>query len=564
MSGRASSIWGWLLDGRRGPVPGYLAARRLFLRALGLIFFSAFYSLIFQIRGLIGPDGILPAGIYLEQVARALGWVRYWIAPTVLWLGSGDRALLALCWVGMAASVLLVFNCWPRGAILVCLVAFMSFAVAAQDFSDYQSDGMLLEAGFLALFFAPAGFRPGWGESKPPSRASLYLLRWEWFRIYFESGIAKLAGHDPEWRNLTAMDQYYQNGPLPTWIAWYAQHLPHWFHAATVGATLALELGLVWLVFFPRRFRSGLFLLTAFLQIGILLTANYAFLNYLSLALSILLLDDRFLNRLLPAKARKAEEGRAAAVAAPGEARRGRKWFARELGGETAAEPGPPPPSPSQVSWPDRVRERLPAIKLWASGVILGWIFYDTLALLLAMLAPALPLPAAPVIALEPFRIANQYGLFGVMTRGRYEIEFQGSMDGQAWVAYPFRYKPQDPAGPPGIYAPYQPRFDWNLWFASLGSWRQYPFVLRTEELLLKNDPAVLALFAGDPFSHGPPRQVRAVVWQYWFTDPVTKREKGLWWQRRFLGLYAPTLELEPNGKFGVLALPGVEALPPE
>jgi hypothetical protein len=175
---------------------------------------------------------------------------------------------------------------------------------------------------------------------------------------------------------------------------------------------------------------------------------------------------------------------------------------------------------------------------------------------------PALALPSAPVVALEPFRIANQYGLFAVMTRGRFEIEFQGSRDGTTWVPYPFRYKPQDLSRPPGIYAPYQPRFDWNLWFASLGSWRQYPFVLRTEELLLKNDPQVLALFAGNPFPHAPPREVRAVVWQYWFSDPATKRAKGLWWQRKYLGLYAPTLELEPDGRFGVLALPGVEVLP--
>ncbi len=110
------------------------------------------------------------------------------------------------------------------------------------------------------------------------------------------------------------------------------------------------------------------------------------------------------------------------------------------------------------------------------------------------------PLPTEPVAALEPFRIANRYGLFGIMTRGRYEIEFQGSDDGKNWVAYPFRYKPQDLSQPPGIYAPYQPRFDWNLWFASLGSWQEYPIVPKTEVLLLSNDSDVLNLFATNPF----------------------------------------------------------------
>jgi lipase maturation factor 1 len=172
------------------------------------------------------------------------------------------------------------------------------------------------------------------------------------------------------------------------------------------------------------------------------------------------------------------------------------------------------------------------------------------------MVRPRTPLPTAPVTALEPFRIANQYGLFAVMTRGRYEIEFQGSQDGQTWVAYPFRYKPEDPSKPPGIYAPYQPRFDWNLWFASLGSWREYPIVPSTEERLLSNAPDVLALFAGNPFPHEPPRQVRAVLWQYWFTTMAEKRAQGFWWRRQFLGLYAPTLERGPDGRVGVIEWP--------
>jgi hypothetical protein len=163
------------------------------------------------------------------------------------------------------------------------------------------------------------------------------------------------------------------------------------------------------------------------------------------------------------------------------------------------------------------------------------------------MFAP-LPLPTSPVEVLEPFRVANRYGLFGIMTRGRYEIEFQGSDDGKIWVAYPFRCKPQDVRKPPGIYAPYQPRFDWNLWFASLGSWREYSIVPRTEVRLLSNDADVLNLFADNPFPHGPPREVRAVKWQYWFTSMSERRTQGLWWRRQFLGLYAPALEREPDG----------------
>ncbi len=168
-----------------------------------------------------------------------------------------------------------------------------------------------------------------------------------------------------------------------------------------------------------------------------------------------------------------------------------------------------------------------------------------------------LPLPVRPVAMLEPFRVANHYGLFGRMTWKRYEIEFQGSDDGTHWAPYLFRNKPQNPAEAPRIYAPYQPRFDWNLWFASLGEWRDNPWVLRTEELLLSNDRDVLALFASNPFPQNPPKQVRAVLWQYWFTDLATKRTTGMWWRREYLGLYAPALERTPDGKFMVTGFPG-------
>jgi hypothetical protein len=185
--------------------------------------------------------------------------------------------------------------------------------------------------------------------------------------------------------------------------------------------------------------------------------------------------------------------------------------------------------------------------------VLLSWVSYNTFFLLLHMFTRNLPLPAAPVIALEPFRIANQYGLFAVMTPHRYEIEFQGSNDGATWVAYPFRYKPQDVSKRPRIYAPYQPRFDWNLWFASLGDWRHYPIVPRTEELLLTNDGDVLGLFAANPFPNAPPHYVRAVLWQYWFTSLQEKRATGHWWRRQFLGSYAPTIARTPDGRFAIL-----------
>jgi lipase maturation factor 1 len=547
----------WFLDSRNGP-SGRFLARWLFLRGLGVIYFSAFYSLVYQVRGLIGPDGILPAGPYLQEIAQQLGRYRFWYAPTVFWFSSSAHALSAVCWIGMIAALLLVLNLWPRGMLLIGFICFLSFVAAAGEFSGYQSDGMLLEAGFLSLFFAPPGFRPRLGINHPPIRAALYLLIWEWFRIYFESGVAKVMSGDPQWRNFTALDDYYQNGPLPTWIGWYAAHLPHWFHQGTTGLTLGLELFLIWAVFLPRRFRIILFFIVTPWQIGIILTANYTFLNYLVLWLGFLLLDDRFLCRFFSAKwreqlpssiAQKKTEAPASIEAPLGILTS--PFSEKEPFSVTAASST----FAGKENWWPAFRAPLAPLRIGVLGVLFVWIFYATTVQMVWGFGPV-PFPTAPISLLEPFRIANRYGHFAVMTRGRYEIEFQGSNDGQTWTAYPFRHKPQDVTKPPRIYAPYQPRFDWNLWFASLGEWHDNPMVLRTEWRLLANDRDVLSLFAYNPFPNAPPRQVRAVLWQYWFTTVKEKHATGDWWRRELLGLYAPALEEGLGGRVEVTQWP--------
>jgi lipase maturation factor 1 len=284
---------------------------------------------------------------------------------------------------------------------------------------------------------------------------------------------------------------------------------------------------LVWMLFLPRRWRIVCFSIVTPWELGVIFTANYTFLNYLVLALGVLLLDDDFLLRFLPGG-----------------------WKKSFAAAATTAN--------KQTETSGGFRHQLKIAKLSLIGFVFAWMFYATVAELIWMVAP-LPVPTSPVVVLEPFRIANRYGLFAVMTRGRYEIEFQGSDDGKAWVAYPFRYKPQDPGKPPGIYAPYQPRFDWNLWFASLGSWREYPIVPRTELRLLSNDSDVLSLFKQNPFPQKPPRQVRAVLWQYWFTSMAEKGGQDLWWRRQFLGLYAPTIERDSDGNIREVEMPNVQ-----
>ena len=513
----------YLFDREQGATD-LLIARWVFLRAMGAIYFSAFLALVFQIRGMVGTHGILPAGEYLEKV-RGLGALRIWYAPTVFWLGSGNHALMLMVWVGIVASVLVVANVAPRISLAVCFVCFLSFIAVSQDFGQYQSDGMLLEAGFLSLFVAPGGLWPGWGRKSLAIRAAWWLLLWEWFRIYFESGAVKLLSGDPTWRNLTAMYEYYQNGPLPTWVGWYLQHLPPWFHRATAGATLAMELVLVWMAFLPRRWRIACFCIVTVWQAVVIATANYAFLNYLVLVLAVLLLDDRALRRFVPARWRTSVKGEGVVV-----------------------EPTP--------------LKGMPGVGVAVAAVMLTWIAYATTVEMVWMFWREAPLPGSPVAALEPLRIANQYGLFATMTPHRYEIEFQGSEDGKTWTAYAFRFKPQDVHERPVIYAPYQPRFDWNLWFASLASWQNAPIVPLTEERLLEGDQDVLELFRGNPFAAAPPKMVRAVLWQYCFSTPEEKRTQGVWWTRKLLGTYAPTIARRGDGTFVELQAPTLDGEP--
>ncbi len=483
-----------------------------------MIYVSVFLSLDLQIHGLSGPSGIEPIGLALRGV-RHTGLAALWHVPTVFWLGSGDGALTALTTIGMLASILLIANVAPRGAAAICWVLFLSWDVVGGDFTRYQSDDMLLEAGFLSILLAPRGLRPRLGEADPPSRAVRWLLLWECFRIYFGSGVVKILSGDPQWAHLTAMDHYYEYGPLPTWIGWHIQQrLPHAFHAATACFILTLELALIWIMWVPhRRVRLITFSVISIMQAGIILTANYAFLNYLVLGFGVLLLDD--------------------------ETFRGRR----------------PWPKPREGI----ARRPILAHRVWPAAFLQAWILYATILLFPHMPLRKLPSPMIwPVKQIIPFGLAGSYGLFANMTDARYELEFQGSRDGVTWTPYPFRCKPQAVGEAPGIYAPYQPRFEWNLWFAALGTWERDPWVLRVEAQLLREDPGVLDLFAGNPFAQARPRFVRVVRWQYWFTTPAEKRATGAWWKRELVEVYAPELQRGDDGRVVPADAPDAPPMP--
>src|ERR1017187_4371182 len=296
--------WFW---GRHVELPDYFLTRWIFLRVLGAIYFVAFVSLWTQISGLIGHNGILPTGPFMSAVreqcdAHKIGMERFHLLPTLCWLDSSDTLLNVQCAAGTSLSMLLIFGIAPAPCLAWLWLLYLSLATVGRDFLGFQWDNLLLEAGFLAIFFAPLQWLSRAARETPPSRIFLWLLRLLLFKLMFSSGCVKLLSGDPNWRNLTALTFHYQTQPLPTWLGWYANQLPLWFQKFSCAAMFGIELGAPFLIFAPRRIRflGGTALVS--LQMLILLTGNYTFFNFLALALCLLLLDDFSIEKIVPRK----------------------------------------------------------------------------------------------------------------------------------------------------------------------------------------------------------------------------------------------------------------------
>ncbi len=487
----------------------------LFLRLLGGIYAIAFLSLWVQVEGLIGERGILPAGELLARATEVLGpgVERFWRLPTLLWLGSGDAALHALCALGVAGGILLALGLAPRPVLLSLWALYLTLVTAGRDFLAFQWDNLLLESGFLAILMAPLG-RARLATMASPARLPVFLLHWLLFRLNFSSGFVKLASGDPTWRNLTALTYHYETQPLPTWIGWFVHQLPASFHLASALVMFAVELLVPLLIFAPRRLRLGAAAALAALQVAIGLTGNYTFFNLLTIALCLTLVDDDCWPWTRLARGRG--EG-----AWPGE-----------------AEGTPGQPSRQRSRWQRFVVAPLAVLLLVLSGLemtaTLGFV-------------RALPAPLVQRLRwVAPLRSVNGYGLFAVMTTARPEIVVEGSVDGVTWHPYEFRWKPGPLDRRPGFVEPHQPRLDWQMWFAALGGQARTPWFDRFLARLLEGSPEVHGLLAENPFPHGPPRYVRAELYGYRFTGWGTLRETGRWWERRYLGPYAPAMERSP------------------
>jgi len=515
--------------GRHAEPPSHVLVRWIFLRSLGLVYLAAFLSLWVQIIGLVGERGILPAKLTMvaarEQMdAAKIGADRYHLLPTLCWLGTSDRFLKIQCAAGTLLAATLILGVAPAPCLFLLWLIYLSLATVCRDFLGFQWDNLLLETGFLATFFAPVQWLPRPSRAAPPSRLVLWLLRWLLFQLMFESGCVKWLSGDPAWRNLTALDFHYETQPLPTWIGWYAHQLPHWFQQVSTVWMFAIELGLPFLIFTPRRLRLIACVGFAVLQVFILLTGNYCFFNFLTLALCLLLLDDAMLKRCLPSKWLHAAVGQSDS-------------YKKLLSSNSAG--GLPSAVRQSRGWPRTLIVTLACISILTSLVQLSGLF---------RLRIPWPAPCVAVYsALSPFRTFKSYGLFAVMTTRRLEIIVEGSRDGDTWLAYEFEYKPGDVRQRPRFVAPHQPRLDWQMWFAALSDYRHNPWFVNFCVCLLQGSPDVLDLMEHNPFPNAPPRYIRALVYEYHFTDFATRRKTGAWWRRELKGSYLPEVSLSEH-----------------
>jgi hypothetical protein len=487
----------------------YALIQRVFISLLGAVFLIAFVSLWVQLDGLIGSRGISPVSEFLPWIGGQLGWKAYLRIPTLCWISSAGGFLHGLCAAGVALSVVLIIGIAPRWVLLGLWVLYLSLVSVGDVFLQYQWDNLLLEAGFFSIFLASPRIWPG------PQRAvnpfALWLLRWLLFRLMFLSGVAKLTSGDAAWRDLAALRYHYWTQPLPTWIGYYVHLLPSAFQTASAVAMFAIEIAVPFLIFGPRLARLFAAAAIAFLQVAIAATGNYGFFNLLSLALCLLLLDDAALGKILP------------------------RWLAGSR--ETPSEP-------------------IPARPALRNAFALGAVFCVLVSIAeMRFWRRDLPPPIEDLLSmLQPFRSINSYGLFAVMTTQRPEILVEGSSDGRTWRHYEFKWKPGDPQTPPRFVAPHQPRLDWQMWFAALGSCARNPWFIRFQERLLEGTPAVLRLLDTNPFPSSPPRYVRSMTYDYRFSEWAEQRKARVYWKRALLGPYCPILSLKGGKLIAVSA----------
>jgi hypothetical protein len=488
--------------GEPAEAPGFWLGRFVLLRLVGVVYLMAFLTLLWQGPALIGNHGLEPAAGMLDDAVAALGSraAGFWRLPSLFWLGAGDTALRVVAGLGIALA-LVVIGGFANAIVLAALCALqISIVHVGGAFYAFGWEIQLVETGFLCIFLCPLlDGRPF--PARPPPPALVWLLRWLIARIMWGAGLIKLRG-DTCWRDLSCLDFHFETQPIPSPLSPWFHHLPHGAHVVGVVFNHAVELAVPFLIFGPRRVRHVGGALLAALQIVLIASGNLSFLNWLTLAPIVACFDDGVWRRLLP-RALVARAERARAAAAPS---RAAGWTAAAVTALVAV-----------LSVP-------PMANLLSGRQVMNTSF------------TRLPL-------------VNTYGAFGSVGRERTELIIEGTNDDVVgpetkWQAYEWKCKPGDPARAPCWMSPYHRRLDWLIWFAAMGTPREYPWAIHLVWKLLHADRGALGLLASDPFGGARPRFIRIEHYRYRFAP----RGAPAWWQRERIGSWLPALEVDSEG----------------
>lgn len=465
----------------------YLIAKTLFIHGLGLIFFFAFFPFLFQIKGLIGQNGILPAKHYLQNIKKYLGKSSYYKVPTLFWIDASDKSLISVVFLGVICSILLFFGVYPPLMILILYILYLSIIHVGQDFLSFGWELFLMEISINAFFLSLTTI---------PNPFIWISINFLLFRFHLQAGAVKLLSGDPNWRNLTALNYHYLTQPIPNTIAWYFKKLPLWFQKFSCLNMFIIELILPFGVFGNELMRLFVFLGFFGLQFFIWFTGNFSYLNYMTSVLSIILISDSYFRLFL------------------------------EM-----------PFTSNSVDPLMMIISGLGGVVLFTFQLISLWNHFFPNQLFVKFLK-----------ILQPFFCINRYGIFAVMTTERHEIVIKGSDDGVNWSEYLFKYKPSEVSRRPRRIAPYQPRLDWQIWFIPLRhgieDWFQL-FLIK----LLKGEKTVLKLMRYNPFPNKPPKYIQAHLYDYNYTNFETKRRTGNWWERSYLRPYSAIYSLKENSE---------------
>ncbi|MBA3722987.1 MAG: lipase maturation factor family protein [Parachlamydiaceae bacterium] len=456
----------------------------LFPRLIGVIYFFALSSLIFQIIGLIGKNGILPIKNFLNLYRSLSRFKKFQYLPTLFWINSSDKAILGLVIIGTALSICLIAGIYPSLILLLLYVIHLSIVTAGQDFLSFGWEGLLLEITAQAFFLS---------LSPAPNLIMWISINFLLFRFHFLSGILKLQTRDPNWRNLTAIAYHYQTQPIPNTIAWYMYKLPLWFQKVSTALVLFIEIIVPFGIFFNEEIRIGVFICLFGLQFFIWLTGNFSYLNLMTAIFTTILIGNKFLSSVISSSI---------------------------------------------------IPESQFSIFDWALS-FLGVVFIILQCLKLCEQLFYSRHIVKLFRAISSFHLFNRHAIFANMTTKRYEVVIEGSDDGILWKEYNFKYKPSEITGRPRRIAPFQPRIDWQAWFLPFRNFESEPWFQSFLFHLLKGTPEVLKLLRENPFQNHPPKYIRSLLYDYEFSTAEEKKTNGWWWHRELLGEYGPVVALK-------------------